>query len=90
MTNTLDAKGLEAFRAWYKKHTGQTLFRANAAKAITAYLSASPPQQVVTAGWLHFVDGEPQIVGNEPALKDMEGAIFALTAIPVAKIGEMP
>lgn len=37
----IDAEGLEAFRAWYRSHTGMTLFRNNARQAIAAYLAAT-------------------------------------------------
>lgn len=52
MTDNLNQKGLEAFRAWYKSHVGKVLTRANAEKAIAAYLAeAGPAVQVKPLEW---------------------------------------
>ena len=53
-----DAKAVEAFRTWYRLHTGKMITRANAARAILSFKSAEATPDPVAWRWRAKVSGE--------------------------------
>jgi hypothetical protein len=81
MQNDLDPKGLEQFRSWYRQHTGRMLTRANAEKAIRAYLSAVPDAEGELGQWFDLSgDARPgscatEGCGGQPTMRLEAGGV---------------